>query len=428
MRSEETEQQRTKEARAWKRFVGTSLLASLLLHSFVLSRQANQQWSLKLVEPTEITIVPPSPRISPSPQVLPSPQPPSSPPVEPPIPLPPAPTLEQIPLAALEPQISLPQATGTPEGRPDVALNESPLVGSGLSEGTGGFSEGIGLNRSESPIRGSGGGARRGVPGGDPGAVLIQPAPIPAPPPDPPAINPTDSSRWAVCRRCPPPDYPRTALRSGTEGRVRVTVDLDRRGRITDVRLANSSGSAALDQSVLETVREQWRFESIAGGAENVPVEVYMTVNGSELHQQAEDWGNQTAVELPTTGFAPAPASESSAIPVSKPSEPLLAAPQPSPDASVAQPVVPDNPASAANLEVPEEEPEEPASADSAIMPQVPVEDPVEAPVEDPEPAAPLPDLEAEAPTATELFSEPEPITPPAEFSGVEPSSDATQI
>jgi TonB family protein len=88
------------------------------------------------------------------------------------------------------------------------------------------------------------------------------------------------------------------------EGRVSVTVDLDERGRVVEVRLFHSSGDRAIDQAVLETVQERWRFENIDGGANNVPVEVYMTVDGSELNQQAQEWGNQTVVEIPSAGFA----------------------------------------------------------------------------------------------------------------------------
>lgn len=318
MRSEETDQQRTKETRALRRFVGTSLLASLFLHVLVLSLQTDRRWSLKPTTPTEVTIVPPEPRVSPSPQVLPSPEP-----IDQPEPLPSAPP-ELSALTESEQLISpLPQATAAPEGRPDVAVNESPLVGSGLAEGTGGFSEGIGLNRSDSPIRGSGGGARRGVPGGDPGIIPAPVSPLTPVPPAPSSPEPPENnSRWAVCRRCPPPDYPRSALQASVEGRVLVTVDVDRNGRVTGVRLADSSGDAELDRAVLDTVRKQWRFEAVAGGAENVPVEVYMTVNGSELNQQAQVWGNQTAVEVPATGFtsAPEPSTVSASEPPSEPS------------------------------------------------------------------------------------------------------------
>ncbi|MBF2050438.1 MAG: TonB family protein [Leptolyngbya sp. IPPAS B-1204] len=329
MRPEETDRQRAKETTGLRRFVGTSLLASLFLHVLVLSLQADRRWSLKPKTPTEVTIVPPEPRVSPSPQVLPSPEP-----INQPEPLPSAPPELSAPTESEQPIPPLPQATTTPEGRPEVAVNESPLVGSGLAEGTGGFSEGISLNRSDSPIRGSGGGARRGVPGGDPGIAPtpVNPPPATAPSPAPsPLAPPETNSRWAVCRRCPSPDYPRTALQSGREGRVLVTVDLDRRGRVTGVRLADSSGDAELDRAVLNTVRKQWRFEAIPGGAENLPVEVYMTVNGSELNQQAQVWGNQTAVEVPATGFTSAPpaaisASEPPSEPSSEPSQPAASA------------------------------------------------------------------------------------------------------
>lgn len=390
MRSEEVDQQRTKEFKALKRFVGGSLIGSLLLHSMVLSLKTNDRWSLKNIEPTEIAIVPPKPLPSPQPPELPEPETPEPETPEPETPMPPirpelSSTAEAEQQIRPQPTPALPQAVGTPEGRPDVAANESPLVGSGLAEGEGGFSEGIGLNRSNSPIRGSGGGARRGVPGGDPAAVPeSEPVSPPSSAPTPaPESDSEDSSRWAVCRRCPPPDYPRNALQSGLEGRVQVTVDIDRRGRVTGVRLANSSGDAALDRAVLETVQEQWRFENIVGGAEDVPVEVYMTVNGSELHQQAEAWGEQTAVEVPTTGFSPA-ANLDSTVPVTEsvPETPVTPNPADQPTST------PDSSEAAAEPEIEPvetmlETPLEDVEITELLLEEESVETILEAPVED---------------------------------------------
>jgi TonB family protein len=313
--SDEVDQERRRENKALKRFVGLSFTGAALVHTVLLSLTPTA-WDTQKPRPTEVTIVPR--RVSPTEvQVQPSPLPQPSPPLE---------QSQEPPLQPENPprdrqiasvQRDLFPAVSTPEGEPDATTDESPLVGSGLAPGAGGFSEGIGLNRSNSPIRGSGGGARRGIPGGstqrsnpdsDPPLATVSPQP---------EVMPEDANaRRAACRRCPAPDYPRAALQANAEGRVQVAVDVDARGRVVAVRLADSSGDQSIDAVVLETVRERWQFEAISGGAANVPVEVYMTVDGSELNQQAQTWGEQTAVEIPAAGFA-APTSS----PVSSKSE-----------------------------------------------------------------------------------------------------------
>ena len=318
--SEDADQQRRRETSALKQFVGLSLAGSLLLHAISLSLRIAQPWSANKPRPTEVTIVPrKAPPVQQAPPEMPPERLPEKLPETPPEKLPEL--LEQAnpeaPLAArpevLPSEVSpADSASAAPEGDPDALADESPLVGSGLAPGSGGFSEGIGLNRSNSPIRGSGGGARQGVPGGVPDGVpggSVSPPPAAAAPsapqPDPPPES--DPSRRAVCRRCPSPDYPRAALQARAEGRVQVAVDVDASGRILNVRLANSSGDRDIDAAVLETVRQRWRFEAISGGANNLPVEVYMTVAGSEFNRRAQDWGEQTALEVPATGFAAPP-------------------------------------------------------------------------------------------------------------------------
>ncbi len=394
MRPEEVDQQRVKEAKALRRFIGSSLLASLLLHGSLLAWQSNRRLSSETPKPTEVVVVPKRPDSPP-----PIPAKPTEPAVSEPLPRP-SPDLAAVPQvpessAAVQqsPTANLPEATGQLEGRPDVSAHESPLVGSGLSAGEGGFSEGIGLNRSDSPIRGSGGGARQGVPGGDPGVAPVAPAsPSPVVPPSPAPEPPSEESRrWVVCRRCPSPNYPQNALQTEAEGRVRVTVDLDRRGRITGVRLADSSGDAALDRVVLRTVREEWRFETVAGGATNVPIEVYMTVNGSQLNQQAVRWGNQTVVELPTAGFAPDTAPDTAPDPALEITEVTPSTtPDPAPDTA------PDPaPESTSNT-----------AASSASDPAIP--QPAAPPAVE---SMPTPALNLEA--ATEAEAEPEPQIKP---------------
>lgn len=56
-----------------------------------------------------------------------------------------------------------------------------------------------------------------------------------------------------------PPSYPRSARRSGAEGRVVLNVEVRADGRVGSVGVFSSSGSRALDSSAIAAVK-RWRF------------------------------------------------------------------------------------------------------------------------------------------------------------------------
>ncbi len=58
------------------------------------------------------------------------------------------------------------------------------------------------------------------------------------------------------------PVYPRTALRSGVEGSVIASLNVDPRGQVTDANIVQRTGGRDrdLDRAVLSTVRD-WKFE-----------------------------------------------------------------------------------------------------------------------------------------------------------------------
>jgi protein TonB len=58
------------------------------------------------------------------------------------------------------------------------------------------------------------------------------------------------------------PVYPRTALRSGVEGSVIASLNVDTRGQVTEANIVERNGSRDrdLDRAVLTTVRD-WKFE-----------------------------------------------------------------------------------------------------------------------------------------------------------------------
>ena len=63
------------------------------------------------------------------------------------------------------------------------------------------------------------------------------------------------------------PDYTIDLRRRGVEGRVVLEVDLDRRGRISDLRV-RSSEDPELSEAALEAVRT-WQFDSARRGFES---------------------------------------------------------------------------------------------------------------------------------------------------------------
>lgn len=79
----------------------------------------------------------------------------------------------------------------------------------------------------------------------------------PAPPPPPLQHAARFRNHSEVIR---PKDYPRTALRAGTEGVVRYTVAISRKGRPTDCRVIESSGDAALDARSCAMILKRAKF------------------------------------------------------------------------------------------------------------------------------------------------------------------------
>jgi periplasmic protein TonB len=73
----------------------------------------------------------------------------------------------------------------------------------------------------------------------------------------------------AVQRRVEPV-YPPASRRVGEEGTVTVRVLVDERGRPGEVRLAESSGHARLDEAAIAAIRK-WTFAPARRGAQAVP-------------------------------------------------------------------------------------------------------------------------------------------------------------
>ena len=74
----------------------------------------------------------------------------------------------------------------------------------------------------------------------------------------------------------PKPPYPLIARRMGTQGVVLLRVQVRVDGTVAEIQIAQSSGSALLDDSALQTVRDSWRF--IPARLDGVPVESWVEV------------------------------------------------------------------------------------------------------------------------------------------------------
>lgn len=89
------------------------------------------------------------------------------------------------------------------------------------------------------------------------------PAPVPVAAPVPAGVgNGVVTVSELRYRSAPPPDYPALARRRGYAGTVRVQVEVDVRGRVSAVSLAQSSGYPVLDAEALRAVRD-WSFAPV---------------------------------------------------------------------------------------------------------------------------------------------------------------------
>ncbi len=115
-------------------------------------------------------------------------------------------------------------------------------------------------------------------------ADRVDPRPVPVPEAPAPVgrISYSISSGGAAgvtappLREAPMPDYTAELRRRGVEGRVVVEVDLDRRGRIADLRV-RSSEDPELSASALDAVG-RWRFDPARRGFESTEYSFRLTL------------------------------------------------------------------------------------------------------------------------------------------------------
>ncbi len=90
----------------------------------------------------------------------------------------------------------------------------------------------------------------------------------------------TPPSAGASYLHNPAPEYPDSAQERGLEGTVLLRVSVDAGGKATDVQIYKSSGTAALDDAAVRTVRH-WSFVPAKRGAEPVSGQVIVPVDFS---------------------------------------------------------------------------------------------------------------------------------------------------
>lgn len=239
------------------------------------------------------TIPQPAPRVAPSPAIVAKQPPPKAPPIQEPVesvkpePTPvekpnPTPQIAATPKPAPPPPAAVPSTpTNTAPAVGNTQRSHSVATGSGVSTGNT-FGTGRGTSSGSTTGAGTGtgtgsttpgsGNATQGTPqgrgrGGDaPG---------------------TGSGRLA-CRECGKPKYPEKARRRGVEGSAKVKLEVDRRGNVTDVKIAESSGNDDLDKEAVRAAR-RWKLENTKGGTQGVVAKVDFALEGSERARRAEE-------------------------------------------------------------------------------------------------------------------------------------------
>jgi len=103
-------------------------------------------------------------------------------------------------------------------------------------------------------------------------AVQAPPAPVAAPAPPPKAAAPAEGGDLsAKMLSFTAPTYPLESRRAKEEGTVTLSVVLGLDGRVAEIGVSGSSGSARLDKAALEAVRK-WRWAPILRNGEAVMV------------------------------------------------------------------------------------------------------------------------------------------------------------
>ncbi len=180
--------------------------------------------------------------------------------------------------------------TGTSNGLRNSTGNESRNSGLGTGNGTGrGTGNSTGTNNS---------GTGRGNNGSQSGSTVaagtrnIERQTSPAA--NDSNTNTGSSSGRLACRTCSKPKYPENARKRRLEGKAKISVDVDSKGNVTNVRLAQTSGHAELDKAAVEQARN-WKFNTPNGATQGVTAKVDFAIEGSKRSRQNRERRRQRA-------------------------------------------------------------------------------------------------------------------------------------
>ncbi|AFZ11274.1 outer membrane transport energization protein TonB [Crinalium epipsammum PCC 9333] len=256
-----------------------------------------------IAEPVKPT---PTPSPSPTPTPTPSPVVNASPPVQPSQPATPrfpnfgslaqkvtnfinpknnTPTLPPLAANSLVPSNN----TGGANNSSKVAVGTSNAfganrgTGSGTGSGTGtgnGNGSGFGSGSGTGSGFGTGSGTGTGDGSGTGTKVATGSRNINRTPPAPRSGNTRPN-----CNPCTKPRHPSGA--EELEGTVVVKMDVDKDGNVSNINLASGSGHNILDQTALETVRNEWKFTKSDNGEAGIKKKITFTLEGSNYNRTA---------------------------------------------------------------------------------------------------------------------------------------------
>lgn len=172
------------------------------------------------------------------------------------------------------------RGTGSGNGTRTNNLSTGNSTGRGIGNGVGN-----GTGRGTGNSTGKSNGTNNGLQNGSKVATGARNVERGASPGESNGDTNTGSSGRLACRTCSKPKYPESARKRKLEGKAEISVDVDRQGNVTNVRLARTSGHAELDKAAVEQARN-WKFDTPNGAAQGVTAKVDFAIEGSERSRQ----------------------------------------------------------------------------------------------------------------------------------------------
>ncbi|MEA5580542.1 energy transducer TonB [Nodularia harveyana UHCC-0300] len=163
--------------------------------------------------------------------------------------------------------------------------------------------------------------------------VATAPASVPKPSNSQGNSNGSLSGR-AACVQCNT-SYPEFARRQGIEGKVKVAVDTDAQGNVTNVKILSSSGNRRLDEAVKKQAAN-WKLKPSESGRQRVSIDTEFALEGSRRYRQVQE--RKKKQEAAATERSPQTTTTKTPTP-SKKEESMRPQPESAPSSNEAKPV-----------------------------------------------------------------------------------------